>query len=292
MLQAGHEIVAAYDNDPVSIETYNANLPGQHAHLSDLRELSAADLPDCDGIIGGPPCQPFSNGHRNDATRKGPSDKRNALPAFVRLVVEKRPRMFLFENVPGLLQYPDFVAQHVMRPLFDAGYLPVPAILQAWRFGVPQERRRLFVIGYQGGKLPQWPAQTHTRARATTWQALGHLLTSETARDKPPWIHQKFEGRDRIETDTRNRGYTRSKGRYFHARSIDLPAYTVLASERRGSKVIVIGEQCWSLGIEHNRILQAFPGWWTFPREHDDAQRLIGNAVPPTLAQRLGEAIR
>jgi len=291
MLLAGHEIVAAYDNDPTAIANYNLNLPGNHAQLNDLRELRAADLPACDGIIGGPPCQPFSNGLRNKRTIKGPGDERNALPDFVRIVIEKRPGFFLIENVMGLLRFPAFLTEQFAR-LFQAGYFVVPSLLTAWRYGVPQERRRLFIAGYQGGKLPQWPGPTSSRGQMTTRLAIGHLLTHETSRPKPPWIMRKFAGRDEILTDTRNRSYSRRKGRYyFHGRSIDLPAYTVLANERKGSKVVVIGDECWSLNIKHNRILQTFPDWWKFPGDHDTMQRLIGNAVPPMLAQRIGEAI-
>jgi len=291
MFMSNHQVISAFDNDPAAVDNYNLNI-AHHARLANLNELSADDLPDCDGIIGGPPCQPFSNGHRNEITRKGPSDERNALPDFVRLVVEKRPRFFLIENVPGLLQYPAFVAEQLGR-LFQAGYFPVPAILTAWKFGVPQERKRLFIMGYLNGKLPQWPTPTtNTRdAGVSTWATVGDMLTQETSRPKPPWIERKFQGRDRIITDTRNRGYTPHKGRYFHARSIDLPSYTVLASERRGSKVIVIGNRCWQVTADHNRKLQTFPDSWQFPDNNNTAQRLIGNAVPPLLAQRIGQVI-
>jgi DNA (cytosine-5)-methyltransferase 1 len=272
-------------------ETYNINLPA-HAHLGDLRTLTAHDLPDCDGIVGGPPCQPFSNGHRNERTKKGPFDNRNILPDFVRLVAEKLPPFFLIENVPGLLQYPAFLAEQ-MSKLFDVGYWPVPIVLVAWRFGVPQERRRLFIVGWRNGRLPLWPTPIHHRRdkSVSTWTAIGHLLNADLARPKPSWIEKKFRGRDRIQTDTRNRGYTPKKGRYFHARSIDLPAYTVLASERNGSKTIIIGDNCWPQGIEHNKILQTFPATWRLPADHDTAQRLIGNAVPPVLAQCIGQVI-
>jgi DNA (cytosine-5)-methyltransferase 1 len=202
------------------------------------------------------------------------------------------PRFFLIENVPGLLQYPAFLAEQLGR-LFQAGYFPVPAVLTAWKFGVPQERRRLFIMGYRDGQLPQWPTPeiNHRTASVSTFAAVGDMLTQETGRPKPPWIESKFHGKDRIITDTRNRGYTPSKGRYFHARSIDLPAYTVLASERRGSKVIIIGDRCWQVSVEHNRRLQTFPDSWQFPDDHDTAQRLIGNAVPPLLARRIGQVI-
>lgn len=291
MFLSGHQVIAAFDNEPAAVDNYNLNI-ARHAHLANLAELSAGNLPDCDGIIGGPPCQPFSGGNRNDATRKGPSDPRNALPDFVRLVVEKHPNFFMIENVPGLLQYPAFLAEQLGQ-LFNAGYFPVPAILTAWKFGIPQERRRLFIMGYLDGKLPQWPTPTTSRrdASVSTWSAIGDMLTQETSRPKPDWIERKFRGKDRILTDTRNRGYTRKLGRYFHARSIDLPSYTVLSSERRGSKVIVIGNRCWQVGVEHNRKLQTFPNWWQFPNDHNTTQRLIGNAVPPLLAQRIGQTM-
>jgi DNA (cytosine-5)-methyltransferase 1 len=288
MIMAGHSIVAAFDNDDTAVETYRVNL-GEHVHKADITTLRGCDLPDCDGIIGGPPCQPFSNGHGNIYTKKGPSDTRNVLPDFVRIVCEKRPRFFMFENVPGLLQYSEFLAAQLAR-LFHAGYLVVPVVLNAWRYGVPQERRRLFIAGYLDN-LPIWPGQTSTRRNASARVAIQHLLVDGDSRPIPSWITKKITLQGDMIVDTRNRSYTRLKGRYFHARSIDDPSYTVMATERPGSKIAIIGSKSWPLGAKHNSVLQSFPDWFKWPPRHEDAQRLIGNAVPPLLSYAIGQAL-
>src|SRR3990172_7779993 len=100
---AGHAVIAAFDADPTAVETYNRNL-GEHAHVADLRELNADDLPDADGIIGGPPCQALSQANRLTASWRSP---RNLIPHFVEIVKAKRPRFFVMENVRSLLNYAD-----------------------------------------------------------------------------------------------------------------------------------------------------------------------------------------
>ncbi len=132
MTMAGHTVIAAYDHDADAVATYRRNL-GDHAQVADLRDLRACDLPDCDGIVGGPPCQPFSNsvqGIQRVGSLKGPLNERNLIPDFIRLVLEKRPAFFLMENVPGLLNYKAFLAQQLTR-LDAAGYFPVVAVLNA-----------------------------------------------------------------------------------------------------------------------------------------------------------------
>lgn len=290
---AGHEIVAAYDHDPEAVQTYNRNV-GDHAHAADLTELHGGGLPRCDGIIGGPPCQPFSSGSRNYKThaQKGPTDTRNMIGEFVRLVLEARPRYFLMENVVGLLAYPDFIAELSAR-LLSAGYVPSLIILNAAYYGVPQDRRRVFICGWRSGSFALWPAPTHTRRSAiTTRQALAHLFTPDTARAAPPYVRRSITLPGDVLVDTRNRSMRADRSRYYHARSLDRPAYTVTAGERRGSKLAVIGERAWSLGIEHNLILQNIPPNWQLPKDRETAARLVGNAVPPLMAYHLAKCVQ
>jgi DNA (cytosine-5)-methyltransferase 1 len=283
MMMAGHTVVAAYDHDADTIATYQRNL-GNHAHIADIRDLRGDDLPDCDGIVGGPPCQPFSDNVHN--SRKGPANERNLIPDFVRLVLEKRPAFFLMENVPGLLNYKAFLAQQLAR-LEAIGYFPVVVTLNASYYGVPQDRRRVFIAGRRDGRLPVFPAMTNSRRDAvTTRQAIGYLLIESEAREIARWIRRLDGAPDKL-VDTKNRA-TRSGSRYFRWRTIDAPAMTV--TTQAGQMRVLMGGKNWILRARHYSVLQSFPTDWVWTDREETAVRLIGNAVPPLLAWRLGQA--
>ncbi|MDP9223226.1 MAG: DNA cytosine methyltransferase [Actinomycetota bacterium] len=188
--QAGFDVVAAVDLDPVHLSAHERNFPLCEPVCGDIVDTVAADLTEAarrgwarrhaespfagpvDCVFGGPSCQGFSViGPRN------PDDSRNALVAqFARIVVAMRPRWFVMENVPGLIS-PRY------RPVLDAFYRTLRAagyeIAEPWRlnardYGVPQERKRVFVVGARAGE----PVPTQPLARAdapTVADALGDL---------------------------------------------------------------------------------------------------------------------
>jgi len=186
-VQAGFRVVAGVDVDPVHVAASARNLPHcKHltADLSDCSPRALLGLLDIapgsiDVVIGGPPCQGFSTMGRRD-----PSDPRNSLIiAFARLVIASRPRYFVMENVSGLLE-PPFVhlRQRFSALCDDAGYLIVEPvqILDASKYGVPQRRRRAFVLGYQRGHVaPAYPEPcdegTGSRAAPRVSDAIGDL---------------------------------------------------------------------------------------------------------------------
>lgn len=166
--QAGFDVVAAVELDPVhcAIHKFNfphcAILPQSVAGLSgsEIRDLADIGDVEIDCVFGGPPCQGFSTiGHR------ALDDPRNALVTeFVRIVAELRPRSFVFENVKGLVmgRHKAFLAELVTA--FDvAGYdVRLPwRVLDAASYGVPQHRERLFLMGSRRGSMPpRYPKAT------------------------------------------------------------------------------------------------------------------------------------
>jgi DNA (cytosine-5)-methyltransferase 1 len=150
--QAGFDVLAAVEYDAVHCATHHYNFPYSHTICADLARLDAAALAEdigtdeIDVICGGPPCQGFSLIGKRDA-----DDPRNTLPLdFLRMVAHFRPRYFVMENVPGLAVGKQASVLHALMERFaDLGYNvcePV-RILRATDFGVPQARKRLFVIG-------------------------------------------------------------------------------------------------------------------------------------------------
>jgi DNA (cytosine-5)-methyltransferase 1 len=202
---AGYEPVFALDKDEDSCRTYECNfgLAPEHALITDFVPSDLArKLQGVDVIVGGPSCQTFSTQGRR-FTWADPTDDRTLLwRHMLSLVDEVRPRVFLLENVPGLshkgLAYEkDGQAQGEIVTHFRAlGYKLRAAILLAADYGVPQLRRRLFVVGVQEELTFEFPSVTHLggwrRDTLDRWEEerirrglLRHLSLGEAIGDLP-----------------------------------------------------------------------------------------------------------
>ncbi|GAA1915475.1 DNA cytosine methyltransferase [Nocardioides lentus] len=147
--RAGFRVTAGTDHDPDAMATFAANFPNAHAITGDLRKPKVrAQLVDvargADVVVGGPPCQAFSQVRNHSRLI---DDPRNSLyREFVRVVDRLRPRIFVMENVQGMAQMG--VKEQVMQDLSLRGRYRVSAkVLDAADFGVPQTRKRLIFIG-------------------------------------------------------------------------------------------------------------------------------------------------
>lgn len=143
-IQAGFDIVFANEFDKTIWETYEKNHTCLLNH-SDIRDISAKDIPDADGIIGGPPCQSWSEA----GARRGFCDPRGQLFLdYIRVLQEKRPKFFLCENVPGILFAKNKDALNLFLQSFDeAGYEVSINKFNAKNYGVPQDRERVLFFG-------------------------------------------------------------------------------------------------------------------------------------------------
>lgn len=189
--QAGFDVVASVELDPIHAATHKFNFPDAAVICRDIKEVSAADIRAAarignrivDAVIGGPPCQGFSLiGHRVL------SDPRNDLVFhYLRIVDELRPRIFAFENVAGMATgHHHALLDELIEGFEGLGYaVRMPfKILNAGNYGVPQDRRRLILIGARRGtKLPDYPAAA-TRLRNK--RNGGFPLRSFEAFDIPP----------------------------------------------------------------------------------------------------------
>ena len=178
--QAGFDIAAAVEIDPIHCAVHHFNFPNSSTICASVVDLTGNDIRsraniadrDIDVLCGGAPCQGFSLiGHR------ALDDPRNQLVFhFVRLLKELRPKYFVFENVKGLTvgTHKKFLNE-VVEEIIAAGYdvlLPWK-VLNAAEFGVPQDRRRLFLVGARRGlPLPDYPTPTNS---VTVKEAIGDL---------------------------------------------------------------------------------------------------------------------
>ena len=231
--QAGFDILASIEYDPIHCAVHSFNFSRTEMVCADIRTVGAERIREAikrgwqrhkrpaswdgevDVVVGGPPCQGFSTGGKRRF-----DDTRNELVfSFARLVGELKPRYFVLENVPGMSSLavgPEDDAPKLIDMLLEDfathGYVVAPPkILNAAEFGVPQQRRRLIILGARCGyELPGYPdSQTAPRGRRptaptayahdrphcpTVWDAIGDLpdldrtasllFTDETALSK------------------------------------------------------------------------------------------------------------
>lgn len=143
------QIAFASDFDSKAVEIYDANF--EHAAVvADIRELSEREIPDHDIMTGGFPCQSFSVAATNPP-RLGYNDLRGQLFfEMIRILKEKQPRVFIAENVKGLLSANKRQAfPLVLEEFRNAGYHVKYKVLNASHFGVPQKRERVFLVGFR-----------------------------------------------------------------------------------------------------------------------------------------------
>lgn len=158
--QAGFEIVWANDVFPEAIETYKRNI-GKHIVFGDIRLINSKYIPDdVDVIIGGFPCQGFSIAN----TKRSMEDQRNFLyKEMLRIIKDKRPKMFVAENVKGLLSMDDGKVFEMIKHDFESlGYYVEARLLNAAEYGVPQLRERLVILGNRLCNHVTFPTKTHT----------------------------------------------------------------------------------------------------------------------------------
>lgn len=142
--KAGYEILFGVDNDAEAVRTYNLNI-GEHAICSDIRKITAKDIPKHDLMIATPVCKPFSV----CGARKLTNDEKygDLLAETIRLFSECKPKALFFENVGGLVMgdslpiFNDFVMQ-----LDNFGYHSYWSLVNCWDLGVPQDRLRVFLV--------------------------------------------------------------------------------------------------------------------------------------------------
>lgn len=181
--QAGFDVAAAVEIDPIHCATHEYNFPYSKAICASVVDLSGDEIRhragigtrDIDVLFGGAPCQGFSM-----IGKRALDDPRNQLVFhYVRLIRELKPSFFVFENVRGLTlgAHAKFLNE-LIQALEESGYsLRLPyRVLNAADFGVPQDRRRLFLIGARKGlPVPSYPEPRLLQTRATVWQAIGDL---------------------------------------------------------------------------------------------------------------------
>ena len=307
--EAGFQPVVAIDKDAMACRTYELNHPGVRVLKQDL-SLSPkgyildrlAELPQERkpvGVIGGPPCQAFSlsnqNGSGHDARANLPE---NYAAVLKDLAVAFELDFFVFENVLGLRYKKHAELFGVFKKLFSAaGFSIFEGELDAQDFGVPQVRKRIFVVGFNAKKYPhleyEFPSGT-ARKKKTVEDAIRDL-------PKPAYFEYGLLPADipvhpnhwcmKPRSKKFFNGYLKEgdvKGRPFRVLPWDKPSWTVAYGHR---EVHIHPSGRRRLSIYEAMLLQGFPPSYTLLGTLSDQVRLVSDAVPPPVAKALAESI-
>ena len=343
---AGFSVLVGADSDIRSVETHEANLGGLGyvGDLSDpselIERLEGWGIARVDLVAGGPPCQPFSRAGRSmirnlvaSGARASDDPRAELWQGFMAVVEHLKPRAVLVENVPDLPGWDDgSVLMGFYESLGDLGYDVDARVLDAFQYGVPQHRARLFLVGLRDSGDFTWPEPDH--AITTLRDAIGDLPPVPPAQrtDRIPYFAEPrapFQKRMREGVASED-----ARSIYDHitrdVRPDDAEAFTLLgegqtyvdlpehlrryrsdiftdkykrlawAEVSRSITAHIAKDGYWYIHPAQNRTLsvreaarvQTFPDWFRFAGQPSLRLKQIGNAVPPLLGEVLGRQLK
>lgn len=303
--KAGFDIIYANEYDKSIWETYEKNHKTPLDHR-DIRKIKSNELPDCDGIIGGPPCQSWSEA----GSLKGINDSRGQLFFdFIRILKDKKPKFFVAENVSGMLSKRHQEAVENFISLFeDAGYEMHIKLLNANDFNVPQDRLRVFYVGFRKDLKVKFEFPEPFDYKPTLKDAIFDLKESAIPagkKNKTNGDNCKISNHEYM-TGTYSTIYM-SRNR---VRSWDEPSFTIQAGGRhapihpqapkmieidKNKRIFVPGKEKLyrRLSVRECARIQTFPDDFIFYyNDLATAYKMIGNAVPVNLAKAVAEQIK
>lgn len=305
--QAGFDIIWANEYDKEIWETYEKNHKGVFLDRRSITQIPTDEVPECNGIIGGPPCQSWSEA----GALRGIGDKRGQLFFdFIRILADKQPNFFLAENVSGMLLDRHSKALQNIKEMFkECGYNLSFKMLNVSDYGVPQDRKRVFFVGYRSdlGIEFEFPEPTTEENKILLKSAIGDLKDNVLPAKKLNYTngdechvpnHEYMTGGFSTIFMSRNR-----------VRTWDEVSYTIQAGGRHAPihpqaplmEFVEKNVRIFAPNQEHlyRRLsvrecarIQTFPDDFIFYYKNISAgYKMIGNAVPVLMAKTLATKI-
>ena len=303
--KAGFDVIWANEIDKTMSSTYQLNHKNTFLEIQDIRNLLNSDIPNCDGIIGGPPCQSWSEGGNG----RGIDDERGKLFLdYIRIVCDKKPKFFLIENVKGILEEKHSESFNMfLQKLDEADYDVTYALVNCADYKIPQDRYRVFIMGIQNQYNRHFLFSNPTRtAKVTLKEAIGDILIEPTK-----YLNERVLKNDKLANhDVYIGPYDAKFMSRNRVRSWNEVSFTIQAQAKneplhpQAPKMIYKNknERIFANGYEHlyRRLsvrecarIQTFPDSFIFNYTNiQDGYRMVGNAVPPRMARFLAEQLK
>tara|TARA_R110000744_G_scaffold114988_1_gene215052 strand:+ start:3840 stop:4802 length:963 start_codon:yes stop_codon:yes gene_type:complete len=280
--EGGIECVFTSEWDKFAAQTYKLNYPNEVLH-GDITQISEKDIPDHDILLAGFPCQPFSQA----GLKKGFSDTRGTLFFDIeKILLEKKPKAFLLENVKRLRTHDKGrTLETILKHLKKAGYKVNYEVLRARDFGLPQNRERIFIVGFLDNSIEfEFPKPT-----------IENTSVSDILENK---VDSSYTISDRLwEGHQRRKRENKLKGKGFGYGIVDKNSeYTNTISARYykdGSEILVRqkDKNPRKLTPREAARLQGFPDSFKIQVSNNQAYKQFGNSVAVNVVEAVAKKI-
>ncbi|EOX5955666.1 DNA cytosine methyltransferase [Providencia rettgeri] len=302
--KAGFNIIWSNEFDKTVYPTHVLNFPESIIDTRSIVDINENDIPDVDGFIGGPPCQSWSEA----GAKRGIDDSRGQLfNDYIRLLKAKKPKFFLAENVSGILHKRHEKAfKNIITDFEEAGYNISYKLLNAVDFNVPQDRKRVIIVGFRSDYAKSFIFPDKSINKLNLKDAIFDL--------KDNALPAANGNKKNITTIVPNHEYmTGGFSSMFmsrnRVRTWDEPSFTIQAGGRhapihpQAPKMINIGKDKFKfdelnedkyrrMSVRECARVQTFPDDFLFEYNSiSDGYKMVGNAVPVNFAQSLADAI-
>ena len=303
--QAGFNIIFANECDRSIWKTYELNHPQTKLNKKDLRNVSSDDVPECIGIIGGPPCQSWSEA----GAGRGIKDNRGQLfYDYIRIVRDKQPLFFLAENVRGILSTRHIQAfTNILNQFREIGYNVSYQLLNANDFNVPQDRKRVIIVGYHESMKSHFQFPKAVKRKLTLKNAIYDLSSIEpnNVKDKLDNNYHQISNHEYLDTGYSSVYMSRNRVRMWNE-----PSFTIQAGGRhapihpQANRMIFVEKDkrifdpnspkpYRRLSVRECARIQTFPDSFILKYTYiNHGYKMIGNAVPVNLAKILAQKIK
>ncbi len=311
--RAGFNVPVANEFDPTIYETFKINHPNTHLIEGDVRQVTREDIApflsgEVDGIIGGPPCQSWSEA----GSLRGIEDARGQLfYDYIRILKEFRPKFFLAENVSGMLaNRHNEAVQNIIKMFEEAGYDVSLTLVNAKDYGVAEERKRVFYIGFRKDLnidfiFPKGSTEDDDKKltlRDIIWDLQDTAVPSgDKNHHNPNAINNNeyftgayspiFMSRNRVKGWDEQAFTVQASGRQcqLHPQAPKMKKY-----DKNDCRFIEGSEHLYRrMTIREVARVQGFPDDFQFIyTDTNNAYKMIGNAVPVNLAYEIAVAIK
>lgn len=299
--QAGFEHELLLDIDKDCIETIKLNCPHWNTQLEDVRNISLTEYIDIDLLTGGIPCQSFSNVGKG----KGFEDERGSIFFdFVKRINEAKPKVFLLENVKGLVTHnKGNTLSTILSSLREVGYYVNYKLLNAVDYSVPQKRERIIILGVKEDLSFPFIFPSPVNSRMTLRDTIMDSPISEGfsySENKRRVLEQVPLGgcwRDlpeNVQKEYMKSSYYSGGGKTGIARRLswDEPSLTLTCSPIQKQTERCHPSEPRPLTVREYARIQTFPDSWRFSGSTGSKYKQIGNAIPVNFAYFLGQSVR
>ena len=301
--KAGFNILWANEYDKEIWETYEYNFPNSILCKKSIRDVKSNEVPDCIGIIGGPPCQSFSEA----GMKRGTEDPRGQLFwDYIRILKDKQPLFFVAENVSGLLskRHKNDLDSFI-KAFNDAGYDVNVNLYLASNYNVPQDRERLIFVGYRKDLNVKYTVPNNMLPKKTLRDSIFGMMepiktnSGKTIENKILPNHEYMSGGFSSMYMSRNR-----------VRAWDEQSFTILATARQivlhpqAPKMIKVSKDIFEFNKDYESLyrrlsvrecarIQTFPDGFIFKyKKIESGYKMVGNAVPVRMAYEIAKQIK